>query len=298
MKSIRWKRVLGLTGLSLLIIAIAADLLLAWIYMQALTNPGCPNAPSLSNDLTPPLQVELTTFDGRILPAWYYPARNRAAVIALGGMAGALGTDLPRTDILVENEFGVLQIGSRACAAPPGRVTLGFLEAEDALAGLEFLQSQPEIDPDKIGITGFSMGGVAAIRAAAKEPSLTAVMVEGGYANLGDDIVERGRPQPILRRIFLWTVAGVFWVQTGINPFESSPIEDLPLISPSPVQFIYGEFELEAGRAMDQYAAAGEPKDLWIVPGGHHGTNYSVAPINYDNLVLEFFSTHLLHPSP
>ena len=90
----------------------------------------------------------------------------------------------------------------------------------------------------------------------------------------------------------------MYWLQTGINPWDSSPIDDLPLISPRPVQLIYGEHEVDDARAYEQYAAAQEPKALWIVPKGDHGTNYSVEPAAYDTLILQFFSAYLLPHSP
>jgi fermentation-respiration switch protein FrsA (DUF1100 family) len=298
MKPIRWRRVIGLTTLSLVLIAVSLDILLAWIYVWALTRPGCPTVPQLPKDTRALEQVHLPTSDGRQIPAWYFPTKNGAAVVALGGSGGALGAGLPPIENLLAHEFGVLQIGSRACGDPQGPVSLGYLETDDALAGLKFLQNRVEVDPERVGVFGFSMGGVAAIRAAARDPGFKAVMAEGGYFNLGADIIEEGHPQPPLRRFFLLTIAGMYWFQTGINPWESSPIDDLPTISPRPVQLIYGELEVADGRADDQFAEAREPKSLWIVPGGSHGTNYSVATQEYDELILDFFSTHLLAPAP
>jgi pimeloyl-ACP methyl ester carboxylesterase len=298
MKKIRWRRVLGFSGIAVILIYFFTNLGLAWAYVSSLTNPGCPVTPPPFANFPTPTAVELTSFDGLSLPARYYPSKNQAAVIALGGIGGAVGAPLPPIEILLSHGFGVLQIGSRACADPASKVTLGYNEAEDATSGYEFLRTLSEVDADRIGAFGFSMGGVAAIRAAARHRGIAAVIAEGGYYNLGGDIVEGGRQQPFLRRIFLWMVAAVFQIQTGINPWESSPIDDLPLISPRPIQLIYGEFEIDESRADQQFAAAREPKGLWIVPEGTHGSNFSIFPEAYDELVLQFFSTHLLSAAP
>ena len=95
-------------------------------------------------------------------------------------------------------------------------------------------------------------------------------------------------------KLLRWTVAGVFWARTGVNPWESSPVDDLPSISPRAVLLIYGEHEADTGGGWVQYEAAGEPKDIWIVPGGNHGTNYSVAREEYEVRVLAFFGEWLL----
>ncbi len=139
------------------------------------------------------------------------------------------------------------------------------------------------------------MGGVGVVRAAARHPGLAAIVAEGAYFNLGDDIVEADRPTGFVQRAFLYTIAGAYWIQTGINPWGSSPIDDLPAISPRPVMLIYGEYEAAAGRAEFQYAATLDPKELWIVPQGGHGSNHLVAPQEYDRRILAFFTRSLLN---
>lgn len=143
---------------------------------------------------------------------------------------------------------------------------------------------------------GFSMGGVTAIRATAHYPKITAVISEGGYHNLGNHIVKPENPASLLHRIFLYSIAVSYWLQTGINPWTVSPIDDLPDINPRPILLIYGDRELKRGRGDLQYAAAHEPKDLWIVPGGNHGTNHIASPKEYQSRVLNFFRNTLTKP--
>jgi fermentation-respiration switch protein FrsA (DUF1100 family) len=78
-----------------------------------------------------------------------------------------------------------------------------------------------------------------------------------------------------------------------MNPWKINPIGELAKISPRPVFLIYGEGEAGSGRAQAQFEAAREPKDLWIVPGGAHGSNYAASPGEYRRRVTEFFSTLL-----
>jgi fermentation-respiration switch protein FrsA (DUF1100 family) len=170
-------------------------------------------------------------------------------------------------------------------------VTLGAKEAQDAEAGLSFLAGRPEVN--RIGVFGFSMGASAALRAAARHAQIAVVVAEGGYFNLGNDFVEPDRHVSLFRRIFLYAVAAAYWLQSGVNPWVVSPIEDIGRISPRPVLLIYGEAEAESGRALAQFAAAKEPKDLWIVPGGSHGTNHVTSPGDYEHRVIEFFSAAL-----
>jgi len=295
----RWsiRRLAKYLSISLLVgvfIAALLDIGLAWGYIWFLMHPGCP----LDNQTVkaPAVEVWLQAGEGRRLMVWYSPPQNGAVVIALGGLEGALGGNLPPVHFLIERGYGALQIGSRACARPPLPVTLGAREADEVAAALEFLQAQREVQ--RVGIMGYSMGAAAAIRSAARYAEIEAVVAEGGYFNLGEDIVETGGNEPLARRIFYYTIAGAYWLQSGINPWEISPIEDLPAISPRAVLLIYGEHEASSGRAEAQYAAALEPRFLWIVPGGTHGGNYRQATQEYERRVLEFFDQTLTGNNP
>ena len=264
---------------------------LAWMYVYVLEHPACQDDPQRFSNSPVPEEHWLKTRDGLSLRAWYYPSKNGAAVLALGGLGGALGDNLPQVDFLEEEGFGVLQIDSRACARPRAPVTLGAKELFDAEAGLAFLLSRPEVEV--IGVYGFSMGGAAAIRLAARHAEVAAVVAEGGYFNLGDDLIEPDSRLNALHRAFLYTIAASYWLQTGMNPWEISPIDDLPEISPRPVFLIYGEGEAASGRAQAQFEAAREPKSLWVVPGGAHGINYAASPGEFRHRVTEFFSSTL-----
>jgi len=263
---------------------------LAGIFTFFLTHPGCAHPTPLAEF---PLYQEiwLLTSDEHQLKYWYYPPRNGSVIISLGGNGGSLGDTLPKVDFLLEQGYGVLQIDSRACAIPPAPVTLGAKELLDAEAGLAFLQNQSEVKA--IGTFGFSMGGVTAIRLAARHPEVAALVAEGGYYNLGNDFIEPEVRLPSPHRLLLYTIAAGYWLQTGVSPWQVSPIDDLPQISPQPVLLIFGEHEIEGAHAYQQFEAAREPKSLWIVPDGDHGANHLVAPDEYQEKILRFFEQHL-----
>jgi pimeloyl-ACP methyl ester carboxylesterase len=256
------------------------------------THPACQRQPARLEGLPEPQEYILRTSDGLEQRIWYYPPENGAVIIAFGAAGGSLGSSLPPVRFLIESGYGIVQIDSRACAEPRGVVTLGGKEALDAAAVLDFLRARPEVR--HVGAIGFSMGGVAAVRAAARYPEIAAVVDDGGFFNLGRDMVEPDQAKPVTRNLFLYTIAGLFWLQTGVNPWEISPIDDLPSISPRPVLLIYGSRESGTGRAEAQFAAANQPKELWIVSGSRHGENHVTAPQEYERRVLEFFDQYLL----
>lgn len=293
---ISWPRILRLNLFALILTALALNFTMAWVYMFALTHPPCNAPPGLAGDLPTPIVDHITTQDGVALEVWYYPSSNGAALIVMGGMAGSLGNQPPPVGELLRAGYGVLQIEGRRCGTPTSVVTLGYRESFDAEAGLEYLLGRPEIDPERIGLFGYSMGGAASIQAAARNAGFSAVLAEGGYFNLGADIVEGDGtgPAPWWMKPFLYTVAWMYRLQTGLSAWDSSPVDVIGQISPRPIFLIYGEYEVEDGRGILQYESAREPKELWVVPGGSHGANYLIAGEEYGQRVVAFFDRTLL----
>lgn len=263
------------------------NLALSGIFVYILTHPICDHHPQSSIEFQP-VEYWIQTEDGLSIKTWYYPSRNGAAILALGGMNGSLGDNLPPIDFLIEEGYGVLQIDSRSCAKPTATVTLGGDEVYDATAGLRFLQSMPEVD--KIGAYGFSMGGATVIRTAAQHPDIEAVVAEGNYANLGELLTNANHSSSLPTRFFTNSIASNYKLFSGIDPWKISPIDALPDISPRPVLFIFSDREGRGGRVYDQFAAAEKPKSLWIVPQGEHGRNHIVAREEYQKRVSNFFN--------
>lgn len=261
-------------------------------YVLILTNPGCNPDHMPPPGLPLPLEVMLNNADGQELRAWYYPPQNGAVILMLGAQTGSLGDNLPPVEFLLENGYGALQIDHRNCAIPASPVTMGAREIHDAEAGLAFLKTQAEVKV--IGAFGFSMGGVTAIRSAARNPGIVAVVAEGGYHNMGDNIIKPGKTKSILEKAFLYTVTGLLWILNNVNPWQVSPIDDIASISPRPIFLIYGEHESESGHAQAQFNAAQQPKQFWLVPGGNHGSNHATAPEQYQVRILDFFNNVLL----
>ena len=77
--------------------------------------------------------------------------------------------------------------------APYGRPQMGIL-AEEALRAARVLGAQEQVDPSRVGLTGFSLGSYASWWAMACDPSIrTAAILCGGLGSLERDIHE-GQP--------------------------------------------------------------------------------------------------------
>ena len=71
-------------------------------------------------------------------------------------------------------------------------------------------------------------------------------------------------------------------------------------LAPRPILLIHAEAErlilVEDAHAL--YRAAGEPKELWLLPDVAHARALEVAPESYRQRVLGFFRRWLMEPAP
>jgi fermentation-respiration switch protein FrsA (DUF1100 family) len=87
------------------------------------------------------------------------------------------------------------------------------------------------------------------------------------------------------------------WLWTGYPIHTFKPVERIADITPRPLLLIHGEEDNGACTVADArrlYRAAGEPKELWIVPGAGHCNAHALFPAEYEARVRGFFDEALL----
>ena len=270
---------------------LAASLLTAWIvllailsykYVTSLTEPFCP--PTLEQ--RPGYQpIVLQTSDGYSLRGWYRPPQNGAVIILLAGNGGSRDAMLPDAELLARHGYGSLTLEYRNCVG--GRSTLGYREAEDLQELAKFARGQPGVK--WLGVMGFSAGGVAAIRGAARTPEIQAVVSEGNYYSL-DYEIRNSQAAPLTLE---WQIQNlvILWYRLldSVWPAEVNPAADLAQLSPRPVLLVYGEGEISNNQGYEQYDLLKPPRQLWVVPGAGHGGYSQKCPDEYERQIVNFF---------
>ena len=112
--------------------------------------------------------VTFRTSDGLTLRGWYIPSHNGAAIV---DFPGRLGTQA-HARMLARHGYGVLLFDRRGEGRSEGGGNmLGWGGDKDIIAAVDWLKHRPDVDPDRIGGIGLSVGGELMLEAAAKDPT-------------------------------------------------------------------------------------------------------------------------------
>lgn len=241
--------------------------------------------------------AQITFSDARQkkLQGWYVPSRNRAAVVLATGTNADRSSMLAEIKILSHAGFGVLAFdwpGNGASEGNGERTLRWDAEEGDALtAAVDWLMQRDDVDHDKVGGLGFSIGGYLLTQVAAADPRFTAVVLEGTATDFAEFIRWRERKWGALSQ---WPA--LLALRNSNMPFtESRPIDVIAKIAPRAVFIIGGELDPYVPAIMPQslYAAAQAPKSLWLVPGALHGGYAHAALAEYEQRLVDFFTTYL-----
>ena len=163
----------------------------------------------------------------------------------------------------------------------------------DVSLALAYLQARSEIDPQRIGILGFSIGGQIALRAAAQSDQIKAVVAEEpGFARISDVPDMPGVADNVYDAGY-WIGEQWLSLRTSV-PIPAGVVDDLKRMTPRPILFTAtGQ---DYGRALVRhfYEQAADPKEWWEVPETEHGNSLRVRPEEYEQTVIGFFDRVLV----
>ncbi len=194
--------------------------------------------------------------------------------------------------MLHEAGYATVMIDLQAHGQSQGEaITVGYLEQHDVRAAVEYARRAHPAEP--IGVIGVSLGGAAALLASPLD--VNALVLESVYPTIHDAIHNRvaerlGPLASIPTSLLLIQLQ----YRLGIPPADLRPIDRISDIE-CPVYVVSGAEDRHTTEAETRamFAAAPEPKQLWLVQGATHVDLLRADPIQYRQRILPFLDLYL-----
>jgi pimeloyl-ACP methyl ester carboxylesterase len=226
----------------------------------------------------PTRTATLTAEDGVPISACYDAGPGEVCFVVAHGFTGSWRRPaVRRISAVLSRLGGVVGFDFRGHGASGGHSTVGDREVLDLRAAVAWAR---ELGHETIVTVGFSMGSAVAVRHAGLYGGLAATAAVSGPSRW----YYRGTPpmrrahwviERRLGRLVGRVALGTRIAPDGWDPLPEAPYEIVGRISPVPLLIVHGDADLyfPVEHAEKLYAAAAEPKELWIEPGFGHAEN-------------------------
>lgn len=238
--------------------------------------------------------VKFKSASGSQIVGWLTEVENASGtILLLHAIRADRRSMVSRAKFLRDQGYHTLCIDFQAHGESPGEnITLGYLEAMDAAAGVAYLRSRYATLP--LAVVGTSLGGASALMAQYANPP-EAMVVESVFADAETGIGNRldmrfGRHGRLLTPLLTWQIQPML----GIDAERLNTVRAAKNVA-TPVFVLYGSEDRHA-RPIEAYAiysALGGPKEIWQVSGAAHVDLHRFAGAEYEERVSKFIAKHL-----
>jgi pimeloyl-ACP methyl ester carboxylesterase len=191
--------------------------------------------------------VNLDTGPETSINGWFIPSAEADGRTVLFCHGNGINITFchPYYQFLHEAGFNVFLFDYRGFGKSWGAVSMDSLLSDMAYV-MDYLRSNPEVDPERIALYGVSIGTWPALRAAATYSGIVSVVVE--------DVISADEFE-------VPSVSAYFGIPWALDPQTSAAGVDEPLL------YLTGANDKELGLQFRVFNAAKGPKTFWIIPG-------------------------------
>lgn len=205
--------------------------------------------------------IDFKSADGTPLHGWFIPAKNKApkgTVVFSHGNAGSISYHLGFCAWLAEASYNVIIYDYRGFGKSGGSVDRRGM-IDDVKAAFNYALKRPDIDAHRLISYGHSLGGAQSVTALGESPvkGLRAIIIDASFASYR-------------------AMAGIIGGQLGASLVsdELAPKDFVKKLAPVPLLVIHGDADeiVPVSQGLQLFKAAAEPKTLFEVKSGRHGT--------------------------
>ena len=244
-------------------------------------------APRIAEGATPGAvawqAVEFTTANRKTLRGWWIPAAERAPALAvIHGWGGNATMMLPLVDALHRAGYGLLLFSARNHGASESDSFSSLPRfAEDLEHAFDWLRARPEVDAQRVGLLGHSVGAGAALLVAARRREVAAVVSLSAFAHPAGMMRRWLRAKGIPFWPFGWYILAYVQHAIGYRFDDIAPQRTVADIA-CPVLLVHGT-EDETVPVSDAHAilAGARPglARLLLISGQHEGFDDIAGPL-------------------
>ena len=208
--------------------------------------------------------IDFKSADGTPLHGWFIPGRSKQAkgtVVFSHGNAGSISYHLGFVMWLAEAGYNVMMYDYRGFGKSGGTVDRRGM-IDDVKAAFDYTSKRKDVDHTRLISYGHSLGGAKSVTAIGETPvmGLRAIIIDGAFASYH-------------------TMAELIGGQLGgsLVSDELSPKDYVKKLAPVPLLVVHGDRDevVPVSQGKQLYEAAGQPKTLFEVKTGRHGTALS-----------------------
>lgn len=136
-------------------------------------------------------------------------------------------------------------------------------------AAIDFLRSRPEVDPDRIGVCGFSMGSYWAMRTVARDSRVKALATASACYGPMTSIFQKASPR--FKQVFMY-MAGSHDEEEFDRMAARMTLDDHAPRIACPTLMVVGEYDplCSLEDAWSVYQRLGGPREFWLLENDFH----------------------------
>jgi pimeloyl-ACP methyl ester carboxylesterase len=234
--------------------------------------------------------------NGSAREGWFFPGLRAAPTILLAhGYQSNKEEVLTLATALQEHRYNVFMFDFSGHGQSDGFSGLGYKEADEIVGAIQALVARDDLDRERFGVWGQTLGGYAAVAAAAREPRIRAVAADSVYDS-PESLFRLQSDQSALNIIGLsatiarWSFLVLNFGHRGQQPLS----EQVKQLSNIPKLFVQGnDNRAFADFTVQLFFSAPEPKSQAVVTKSRYAFMLDDEKRAYDNTIVQFFLQNL-----